>query len=155
MINPWPCCVSHGHTWTVRAREALLLARLSRSPHLIRYHGLCRDHPTYDLMIMEYAPHGTVLELVRDCKDDGHPLSLEHKRQMLDQIASAMEVLSLNHIVHRDLAARNVLVFEFDAQDAAKTLVKVTDFGLSLELTGDNASVYYKGGALPLLTHAP
>ena len=39
-------------------------------------------------------------------------------------------------------------------QDAAKTHVKVTDFGVSLELTGD-PSVYYKDGALPWLHICP
>ena len=42
-----------------------------------------------------------------------------------------MVSLANEKLVHRDLAARNVLVFALDLADARKTLVKVSDFGLS------------------------
>ena len=48
------------------------------------------------------------------------------------QVADAMMQLELHNVIHRDLAARNILVFEFDALDWKKVLVKVTDYGLAL-----------------------
>ncbi|CAF3247681.1 unnamed protein product [Rotaria sp. Silwood2] len=42
-----------------------------------------------------------------------------------------MIYLTSNHIVHGDLACRNVLVFRFDENQPEKTVVKITDFGLS------------------------
>ena len=50
---------------------------------------------------------------------------------MLHQVCLGMVSLANAKIVHRDLAARNVLVFAYDAANAGKTLVKVSDFGLS------------------------
>ena len=61
------------------------------------------------------------------------------------QICMGMISLANEKIVHRDLAARNVLVFAFDQRDVSKTVVKMTDFGLSREGTG------YYGETLHLL----
>ncbi|CAF4074176.1 unnamed protein product [Rotaria sordida] len=42
-----------------------------------------------------------------------------------------MICLASNHVVHGDLACRNVLVFRFDENQPERSVVKITDFGLS------------------------
>ena len=48
------------------------------------------------------------------------------------QVASGMQALAAAKLVHRDLATRNVLVFGYSNGDATLTLVKVADFGLTV-----------------------
>ncbi|CAF4163764.1 unnamed protein product, partial [Rotaria sordida] len=47
------------------------------------------------------------------------------------KIIEAMICLASNHVVHGDLACRNVLVFRFDENQPERSVVKITDFGLS------------------------
>ena len=133
--------------------EPLLLSSLSVSPYLVRYIGLCCD-PPYDFLVMEYAPLGTLLELVRRGEAQGKPLSIQHKWHILHQVVCGMELIARERKVHCDLAAHNVLVFAYDPSVASKTVVKVSDFGLSVELEPE-ASSYYHSGTLPLIYMPP
>jgi hypothetical protein len=51
---------------------------------------------------------------------------------MLQQTVAGMQALASEGLFHRDLAIRNLLVFGFDPEDVSKTLVKVSDFGLTV-----------------------
>ena len=73
---------------------------------------------------------------------------------MLRQICSGMEALAAEGIVHRDLALRNVLLFGFDADDVEKVVVKVSDFGLSLSISGGTHKTV-AGGPKPVRYMAP
>ena len=52
---------------------------------------------------------------------------------MAAQVADGMAAIHSAGIIHRDLAARNVMIFTLDPSDVSRTLVKVSDYGLSLD----------------------
>ena len=109
--------------------EAAKLVKLGRHEGLVRYLGMCTEGPE-QLLLTELADYGSLDQFLEDRRDE---VTLEHKLTMLRQICGAMIALSAVNMVHRDLAARNILVFAFDANDPAATVVKVTDFGLAVD----------------------
>lgn len=64
------------------------------------------------------------------------------------QCACGMSYLEKQRFVHRDLAARNLLV-------ATKTVIKITDFGLSRALDVGQEYYKYTGGVVPVRWLAP
>ena len=73
---------------------------------------------------------------------------------MLQQTVAGMQALAAEGLIHRDLAIRNLLVFGFDAEDVKKTLVKVSDFGLTVN--GYTAmQKYVQDGPMPIRYLAP
>jgi serine/threonine protein kinase len=117
-----------------RARkEASFYVDLSRHPHIVRTFGFVHDrnNPQQNntiLLLQEYAPAGSLFELLQDRWTPPNEQILIH---IFLQIIEAMICLASNHVVHGDLACRNVLVFRFDENQAEKNVVKITDFGLS------------------------
>ncbi|CAF1596128.1 unnamed protein product, partial [Didymodactylos carnosus] len=112
-------------------REASFYVELSRHQHILRTYGLVeQDPPDLDsvMLLQEYAPEGSLFELLEDQKSVPHESILF---EMFIQIADAMSFLAYNRIIHGDLACRNILVFRFDEMNPKNNLVKVTDFGLS------------------------
>jgi len=85
------------------------------------------------ILIQEWAPYGSMKSLMSNA-ELASILGVEHKIYAASQISSAIAFLASLRIVHNDLAARNVLVFHLEEQDPASTRVKITDFGLALEL---------------------
>eukprot|EP00386_Alphamonas_edax_P008932 GDKI01029284.1.p1 GENE.GDKI01029284.1~~GDKI01029284.1.p1 ORF type:complete len:310 (-),score=71.81 GDKI01029284.1:1073-2002(-) len=145
----------HGDLSAVLEREAQMLARVGRHPHLLRYLASCRDANGAGgqqqlCLLAELAPYGSLRQLM----ERHGPLSRDHVTIMLKQVVSGMEALSGVGIVHRDLAARNVLVFGFDQNDALKTKVKVTDFGLAENVYGRGYGTV-QGGGMPFRWLAP
>ena len=116
------------------AAEADVLLRLGRHPHLVRFFGICRDGEE-DLLVTELAPEGSLSDLMMrlDDQEEPAPIPAAHKLAMLQQVASGMTALANVKLFHRDLAARNVLVFSYDGSNVARTLVKVSDFGLAIK----------------------
>ena len=102
--------------------EAAKLVKLGRHPGLVRYLGVCTEGPE-QLLLTELAEHGSL-----DAFLEGHEdaVTLPHKLAMLQQVCGGMIALSGAGVVHRDLATRNILVFAFDANDPAATIVKIT-----------------------------
>lgn len=115
------------------AAEADILLKLGRHPHLVRFLGQCKDGPNDLLLVTEFAQLGDLesfMEKLEEEEDETIPF--QHKRAMLQQIAAGMQGLADARLIHRDLATRNILVFAFDAADVTKTVVKVSDFGLTV-----------------------
>ena len=82
-------------------------------------------------MVTEFAKHGSLSKCFETWEDT---ITLAHNVAIMQQIAQGMEHLSAEGIIHRDLAERNVLVMSFDATDALKTSVKITDYGLAADV---------------------
>lgn len=130
--------------------EAAVLVKLCRHPGLVRYLGICTEGPE-QFLLTELAQHGSLDVFLEQHEDT---LTLPHKFHMLAQACSAMEAISFAGLVHRDLAARNLLVFEYDAQEPRKTVVKITDFGLAVN-RHYQTHAYAQGEELPFRWMAP
>ena len=126
--------------------EAQLFVRLGCHPHLVRFLGRCKVglvggafrvvddvNEIPNALVTEMAPFGDLASYMGSLSDDGNFLSLSHCLLISEQIADGMAAIHAAGIIHRDLAARNVMVFSMDADDVSKTLVKVTDYGISLQ----------------------
>jgi serine/threonine protein kinase len=84
----------------------------------------------------------------------GSDLTPAHERVMLQQMSSGMEMLAGEGLVHRDLALRNILLFAFDKDDVKCTSVKVSDFGLTVNMYG-NSHKTVSAGAKPIRWMSP
>ena len=76
---------------------------------------------------------------------------LEAAMQTLDGMLQLVE----HRIVHRDLALRNLLAFAFDAEDASRVTIKLTDYGLSATGTYVQKATSSVGDGLPFRWMAP
>jgi len=107
--------------------EAEILSMLSHR-NIIQFFGACTD-PINPVIVMEYAPNGTLFSLLRNSNFEfGPKLVLECARQ----IAAGMNYLHEGapvQLIHRDLKSPNILV-------SKKYEMKISDFGLSRQLDG-------------------
>jgi serine/threonine protein kinase len=85
------------------------------------------------VVVQERALVGSLKAAIQEPEDGQIPISVAHALRIAMQISRAMLCLETAHVVHADLSCRNVLVCRLE-QDPKNTLVKVTDFGLSLIL---------------------
>ena len=138
--------------------EASVMLGLGRHPHLLRFLGLCKDGPD-QLMVTEYAAMGALDKLIERLDEEAdETIPFQHKHAMLNQVASGMQALAAEKLIHRDLATRNILVFGYDADDVSQTVVKVADFGLTVNghtRTAAQAYVPNEGAAKPIRYLAP
>src|SRR5690348_4971517 len=100
-------------------REALAVARLSGSPHIVTIYdvGEWRGRP---FIVMEYLAGGSVEEHL---EQDGPP-PLGDALDLLEQAAQALDAAHREGIVHRDVKPANLL---FDRHGR----VHVADFGIA------------------------
>jgi ubiquitin len=134
-------------------QEASVMLKLSRHPNLVRFWGSCNEGGE-QVILTELAQHGSVLKVIEDFHDEDQCLSMEHKMEIMRQVASACEALALEGIVHRDIAARNVLLSVFDPAAPSATVAKVSDFGMSVSAYG-RSSLAVDGGTVPMRWMAP
>ena len=113
--------------------ETATLVRLGQRQGLVRYLGMCCSEGE-QLLLAEYAPHGSLYKLLEAEQVLGPGLSLRHKLAMMRQVCAGMQALAEEGMVHRNLAARNVLVFRYDRLDSSYTRAKVSDFGLAVSI---------------------
>lgn len=69
---------------------------------------------------------------MEEVHDDDQRVTMQHKIEIMRQVASACEALALQGIVHRHIAARNVLLSAFDLLAPSTTVANVSDFGMSV-----------------------
>ena len=127
-------------------QEASMMLKLSRHPNLVRFWGSCCEGGE-EFILTELAQHGSVLKVMEDLHDDDQCLPLQHKIEIMRQVASACEALALEGIVHRDIAARNVLLSVFSPAASSATVAKVSDFGMSVSAYG-RSSLTVDGGTV-------
>jgi serine/threonine protein kinase len=123
-----------------------MMLKLSRHPNLVRFWGSCSEGEE-QFILTELAPHGSVLKVIEELHDTGRVLPMQHKIEIMRQVASACEALALEGIVHRDIAARNVLLSVFDPAVPSSTVAKVSDFGMSVCAYG-RSSLTVDGGTV-------
>ncbi|CAF4854591.1 unnamed protein product [Rotaria sp. Silwood1] len=118
-------------------KEASFYEHLTRHPHIVYTYGLVEQpnttSNTFLMLLQEMAPEGSLLNVLEHYSEKypNSPLSDLLLNHIFLQISDAMTFLSSKGIIHGDLACRNVLVFHFDTQEPNRTLVKLTDFGIS------------------------
>jgi len=116
--------------------EVKILALLAKAPgsrdHVPEIYGVCHERANTTSIVQELAALGSLKLALKDPYVESR-LSPEHRVQCSMQLSRAMAFLEGMRIVHADLSCRNVLLLRLD-EDARNTVVKVTDFGLSLVL---------------------
>jgi len=126
--------------------ELAVFERLGRRPGLTRLFGMSRDMEGRQVLITEFAPMGSLDNLLADLEDVGRCASNLVLMKCAMEVCDGMLQLVEEGLIHRDLALRNVLVFGFDPDNAGATEVKITDYGLTRE-----GLCYYGGSeAVPI-----
>jgi Eph receptor A1 len=140
--------------------EAQKFVRLGCHPHLLRFLGRTivgnTTNAQPNALVTELAPLGDLQSFITTMSDRNEALSDIQAVTILEQVADGMAMVHAAGIIHRDLAARNVMVFELDSSDPTKTLVKVSDYGLSTMLDSGRAYLVTGGGSkTPIRWMAP
>ena len=65
--------------------EADVFLRLGRRPGLVQFIGMCCERPDEQLLLTEFAPHGSLSEFLSD-DERVEQLTMEHKLHMLHQV---------------------------------------------------------------------
>ncbi|KAJ8034984.1 Tyrosine kinase receptor Cad96Ca [Holothuria leucospilota] len=142
-------------------KEIELHKSLDIHPNVVSMYGYCIDeYSTY--LILEYLCNGNLLTHLRklltshrntrqeaELKGETNLLMTNSPLMMFAvQVASGMEYLSSKKCIHRDLAARNILL-----DDAL--VCKVSDFGLSRDISEGNEYLMKSKGRVPVRWMAP
>ncbi|CAF2753371.1 unnamed protein product [Rotaria sp. Silwood2] len=92
-------------------------------PHIVQFFGIVMQTDGSFMLVTEYAHCRSLYECLLS-NNAKYEYTIEILLEFLRQITTAMSYLEKKFLIHRDLASRNILVFN-------KTLVKLSDFGLS------------------------
>jgi tRNA A-37 threonylcarbamoyl transferase component Bud32 len=130
-LHNWTDHLGAGNALRRFEREAQFLSQLLH-PNIIRvYHfGLLDNKEAF--LVMEYAQGETLRELL----DRKKRLSCAETADIALQVCAALQFAHSAQIVHRDLKPENIMVVE----NPTDTIVKVLDFGLCKDLSGDAES---------------
>ncbi|XP_073254166.1 fibroblast growth factor receptor 4-like [Porites lutea] len=136
------------------ASELKILIYVGEHKNIVNLLGTCIKRDRI-LVILEYAPHGSLLEFLRgkrDVYEATWPTTASDPEMRLNisnlvgyayQISRGMEYLASKKCVHRDLAARNVLV-------GKDYVMKIADFGLARDIYKSSLYVKTNSGVLPM-----
>ena len=102
--------------------EVQLGARINH-PNVIHVYDIER-HGDDLILVMEFAPGGSLAARIRESRDTGKPFEIEEALQIAADVAAGLGELHTLDAVHRDLKPSNIL---FDAKGRAK----VADLGLA------------------------
>lgn len=105
--------------------EVTLLKRLHH-PNIIGYYESFKTENTLSI-VMQYAEGGTMDQMISEQKGIKFP---EHiVLNYFTQVAIGLEYMHSKQILHRDLKTQNILL------NRKRTIVKLSDFGISKELS--------------------
>ncbi|XP_073254161.1 fibroblast growth factor receptor 1-like [Porites lutea] len=136
------------------ASELKILMHVGVHTNIVNLLGACIKRDGI-LVILEYAPHGSLLKFLRGKRDvyeatwsttTSDPeirLDISNLVRYAFQISRGMEYLASKKCIHRDLAARNVLVGE-------DYVMKIADFGLARDIYKSDLYVKTTSGVLPI-----
>lgn len=101
-------------------REAKALAGLQH-PHIVRFYGLERDD-LLAFLLMEYVD-GVSLQ-AEILRSEGKPLPMEHIREVMEAVCSALHYAHHQGLVHCDIKPGNILIDKHGQ-------IYLTDFGIA------------------------
>lgn len=104
--------------------EVTLLKRLHH-PNIIGYYESFKAEGALSI-VMQYAEGGTMDKMI--CEQRGTKFPEESVLNYFTQVAVGLEYMHSKQILHRDLKTQNILL------NKARTMVKLSDFGISKEL---------------------
>ncbi|KAN0040072.1 hypothetical protein ACTA71_011957 [Dictyostelium dimigraforme] len=114
--------------------EIRILAKL-RNKNVVSFFG-CGIETGRIWVVMEYAQFGSLGSLIHD---KGFKFSFLQKLRFMMDTAKGCLFLHASDIIHRDLKLDNLLLFNLEVEQ--DFCVKVSDFGNSKELCGENNSI--------------
>ncbi|XP_073254430.1 fibroblast growth factor receptor 1-like [Porites lutea] len=136
------------------ASELKILIYVGEHRNIVNLLGACIKRDRF-LVILEYAPHGSLLKFLRGkrdvyetiwsttASDPEKGLNISNLVGYAYQIPRGMGYLASKQCVHRDLAARNVLVGE-------DYVMKIADFGLARDIYKSVLYVKMNSDVLPM-----
>ncbi|EFC42555.1 predicted protein [Naegleria gruberi] len=112
-------------------KEVSILKKLHH-PNVVELYEVI-DDPKIDklFLVFEYIESGCLMKIISKDKTDRPAFTEETCRRYYRDLICGLEYLHENKIVHRDIKPENVLVTKDDR-------LKITDFGVSSMLEGDN-----------------
>jgi len=110
-------------------KEIALIMKLNH-PNIVRAIGIFRSDLEDLFLVMEYLSLGSLQDFLRENTSQS-TLQLKDLLFMAVHVAAGCHYLEQKNIIHRDLGTRNLLVANVDG----KFVVKITDFGLSREVS--------------------
>ena len=99
-------------------------------PNIIKLHNFLKNK-NFCFLILEYAPCGTLFDIIRS----KHGLSEINSFYYFLQTLNAIYFLHLHSIIHRDLKPENLLLTE-------KNIIKLCDFGWSVKLDDNKRTTF-------------
>ena len=112
--------------------ESRILQALNH-PNIIQFVRAYKDtHANWNI-VMEYAPDGTLDDLIEQRKARNQPFDEQEIIDLFTQVCLALKHCHDRHILHRDIKDENI----FLANNSR--IVKVGDFGISKCLEGTRA----------------
>ncbi|KAK6950255.1 hypothetical protein Daesc_008581 [Daldinia eschscholtzii] len=90
-------------------------------------------------LLVQYAPYGTLRQYLQHTKPE---TSITQKEILIGDVAAATSALHLCGIIHGDIKLDNVLIFH-SWDRPSKSIAKISDFGHSLIVTGNEDTEQY------------
>jgi len=118
------------------AAEASALMRVRGMPNLLQLLGLEMESGKTLALLVERAPHGSMLDLADELEFQGesHLLTREHVESVVEQVSNALTEMKSLKMEHGDVRAANVLVFGFVGGADGSIEIKLGDFGCARPL---------------------
>ncbi|XP_072048451.1 uncharacterized protein [Amphiura filiformis] len=115
--------------------EALLMKDLDH-PNIVKFYGVLDGHMGTKILLLEYAPNGTVRDYLT--QHQGSETSVKLLKKWARESALGLQYLHQKRVLHRDVKASNALLFE-------DSVLKLSDFGLAREMTDSETTSTAKG----------
>ena len=116
-------------------REASFYMELNSRRHIVLTYGFVKNDRYPIMLLQERAPHGSLERVLQNGEFEP---SQEVLITIFQQIIDAMIHMTNKGVVHCDLRCANVLVFEIDAVDSKRNLVKLTNFSMARKISEDS-----------------
>ncbi len=116
--------------------EAEAIARVQH-PHIVQIYEVGNQGNT-PFLALEFCDQGTLKQQLQDA-----PLKPEEAAHVVEQLARGIQAAHERNLIHRDLKPQNILrTVQVDGQGNARSVYKITDFGLAKKLdeTGQTAA---------------